>query len=167
MLDGRDELTRLEQAIVRARVEPRVPATENLDVERASPQVPFIHVRDLQLSARGGCDRRRDVAHVGVVEVETGDGVVALRRGWLLFERYDAVVLVELHDAVPLGIADVVCKNGRALLLLARCSRDFLQAIAIEQVVTQDECRGGAVQEVAPEYERLSEPVRTGLRAIT
>src|SRR5690242_8021863 len=62
-LDGRHELRRLEQTLVRARIEPRVSAAEQLDVQLPKAQVCFVHAGDLELATRRRLDRARNLDH--------------------------------------------------------------------------------------------------------
>src|SRR4051794_12103731 len=49
-LDGLDEVRRLQQRLLRPRVEPRESAPELLDAQFADLQIDAIEIRDLQLS---------------------------------------------------------------------------------------------------------------------
>src|SRR5205823_13413774 len=65
LLDRLDERGRLQQRLVRSRVEPRDPAAELLDVELPAPEVRRVDVRDLELAAGRGRETRRDVDEIG------------------------------------------------------------------------------------------------------
>ena len=104
-LDDADELGRLHHRGVGAGVEPRGAAVEHGDGQLAPPQVLVVDRGDLQLAAGARLDLRGDLDDLVVVEVEAGDGVGALRPRRLLLDGDDPAVVVELHDAVLLGLA--------------------------------------------------------------
>src|SRR5687767_11504771 len=56
MLQRGDELPGLEQALVRAGVQPRIATLHDLHVERAGVQVGLVDSGDLQLTARAWLD---------------------------------------------------------------------------------------------------------------
>src|SRR5207247_785456 len=86
LLDGLDERGRLQQRLVRSRVEPRDPAAELLDVELPAPEVRRVDVRDLELAAGRGRETRRDVDDLVIVAVETRHRVRRARPNGLLLE---------------------------------------------------------------------------------
>ena len=59
LLERGDELAGLEQAVVRAGVEPGVAAADDLDVEVAALEVARVDVGDLELAARRRRGSRR------------------------------------------------------------------------------------------------------------
>ena len=80
----------------------------------AALEVRAVDVGDLELAARRRLQRRGDVEHLVVVEVQAGHRVRRLRLRRLLLEADRAAVGVELDDAVALGIADLVAEHGGA-----------------------------------------------------
>ena len=81
--------------------------------------------------------------------------------GRLLLDGDSVVVLVELHDAEALGVIHAIAKyRGTALL----CGRDrsaevAREAIAVEDVVSQDERAGLPRHEVSADNEGLCKTV--------
>src|SRR5690606_17298417 len=88
-LERLDENRGLQQALVRAGVEPRHAASEELDAQASLLEVDAVEVGDLELPARRGPQAPRVLGGVGRVEVEPGDGVVALRLARLLLDVGD------------------------------------------------------------------------------
>ena len=106
-----------------------------------------------------GCRFGGDLDHLLVVEVETGDRVVAPRPGGLLLDAQHLAGGVDLGHAVALGVADPVAEHrgargpgGRALQLVD-------QAVAEEDVVAEHQRAGPAGHEVGTDDEGLGEPV--------
>src|SRR5450830_1147817 len=141
-LDGLNEIRGLEERLVRARVEPRHAAAEELDVEVAGFEVRPVDVRDLELAARRGFQRRRDVEHAVVVEIQAGDGVARARLLRLLLEADRVPLPVELHDAVTLGVEHAVGEDGRAGRAGGRALEHLRQAVPVEQVAAGRETLG-------------------------
>lgn len=89
-------------------VQPGVTTAHQLNVQLAAAEVFLVDVGNFQFAPRGRLDVLGDVNHVVVVEVETGDRVVALRVGRLLLNRQGVHLVVKFDDPKALGIVDVV-----------------------------------------------------------
>src|SRR5262249_41238251 len=90
-----DEARRLEQRLVRTRVEPGDSAAQPFDVQVAGAQVREVDVGDLELAPVRRLERGRDVDHSVVVEVETGDRPRRARLRRLLLEAHRVPGVVE------------------------------------------------------------------------
>src|SRR5438477_7568133 len=97
----RDEITRPVQRLEGPRVRP--PAVEDLAGELATPQIPVVDVGDLELAPARRLQGADHVEDLGVVEVDAGDRVVALRSRRLLLDRPHTVA-VELGDPESLCV---------------------------------------------------------------
>src|SRR5262249_19167283 len=86
LLQRLDEVRRLQERLVRPGVEPRDTPAEALDVQLARAEIGEVDVRDLQLAAVGGLERRGDVDDAVVVKVQTGHGPRRARPDRLLLE---------------------------------------------------------------------------------
>ena len=151
---------------MRAGVEPRVAAAHDLHAELLLLQVGGVDGGDLELAARARADARGDVAHLLVVEVQARDGVVALGGAGLFLDGKRALLPVELHHAVALGIVHVVGEDGGPRLARGRALQGGLQIVAVEDVVAQHQRAGCAAHEVAPEDEGLREAIGARLHAV-
>ena len=101
-----------------------------------------------------------------VVEVETGDAVVALGVLGLLFDADDMAVLVEFHDSEALRIVDVVAEYGRSLAgfrVLDSCFQSLFQSVACKNVVTQDHSDAVVSDELFADDKGLGQSVGTRL----
>ena len=107
-----DELAGFEQAVVRAGVEPGVAPAHDFDIELGLSQVAGVHIGDFQLATGAGADAGGDVAHLLVVEIKPGDGVVALGLLGLFFDAEGALGLVKLDHAIALGVGHVVGEDA-------------------------------------------------------
>ena len=159
VLYRRHEVGGLEQAVAVARVQPGEAAAEELDPQRPLLQVEAVEVGDLVLAAGGRLQGRGLGRHRVVVEVEAGHGIVALGARGLLLQRDHAARAVELDHAVGTGVLHVVAKDARALPDGGGTPQHGREALAVEQVVAQDEAPGAALQEVGAQHEGLSQPV--------
>ena len=81
--------------------------------EVAALQIGAVHVGDLEFAARRRLDRPGDAGDVGVVEIEPGHRPVRFRFLGLFLDRNDPLLPVELDDAVPLRIGDVIGEDRR------------------------------------------------------
>src|SRR5919204_1875433 len=70
--------------------------------------VPVVHVGDLQLAPAGGLQGRDHLEHVGVVEVDAGDGVAGGGAVGLLVDADHAAVAVQLGHAEVGEVGGVV-----------------------------------------------------------
>ena len=152
-----DELRGLEQGVVGARIEPGEAAAEPLDMELARLHVVAVDIGDLELAAGRGLDRRGDIDHVRPVEIEPGRRPVRLRRLGLFLDRNRALLLVELDDAVALGIVDPIGEDGGAARELAGLLQDLAETMAEEEIVAEHERRRLPAQEIAADDEGLGQ----------
>src|ERR1700722_19420839 len=67
LLDDAHEHARVEQRIVSSGVEPGGAAPQPLDPQGALLEVDAIQIRDLELAARGGLQRSRELARASIV----------------------------------------------------------------------------------------------------
>ena len=122
-----------------AGVEPGKATAHDLHEQLAILQVDAVHVGDLDLAARRGLDRRRDIEHLVVVEIKPGHGVIRLRvRGFSSMETARPLA-VELHHPVALRVRDRVAKHRGARSPVDRVRKQFRQAMAMKDVVAENE----------------------------
>ena len=165
-LDGLDEGCSLQQGVVRAGIEPGVAAAHGLDVELVAREVGLVDVGDLEFTTGRRLYRLRDIDDVLVVEVKSRHSKVGLRLSWLFLKAHGLALLVELDDAVALGVADVVGKDRRAIRLCGRTLHHHSEVGAVEDVVAQDERTALAREELLPDQERLCESLRLRLHGV-
>src|SRR6476660_4836247 len=99
-----------------------------------------------------------------IVEVQTDHREVRLRLFRLLFDRQRAMVLVELDDAVALRIVHAVREYGRPLGARVRALQRFREAMAVEDVVAEDETTRMVADEVGADEKRLRQT--SGIRLL-
>lgn len=168
VLHGADELRRLVQALHGAGVQPRVAAAQGDHGQRPLLQVHLVERGDLQLPAGGRLNLVGLGGDVARVEVQAGDGVGALGALGLLLDGDGTALPVELHDAEALGVVHVVAEDRGAarLCVLDRARQVARQAVAVEDVVAEDEGARLAVNEVLADGEGLRQAVRRGLLGV-
>ena len=168
VLHGADELRGLVQALHGAGVQPRVAAAEGDDGQRPLLQVHLVERGDLELAAGRGPDLMSLGGHVARVEVQAGDGVGALGLGGLLLDGDGPPLAVELDDAEALGVVHVVAEDrGAARRGVLDGARQVAgQAVAVEDVVAEDEGARLAGDELLADGEGLGQAVRAGLLGV-
>ena len=165
-LNGLDEGGCLQEGVVRAGIEPGVAAAHRLDVELVAREVGLVDIRDLELAACGRLDLLGYRDDVRIVEVEARHSKVRLWFGGLFLEADGLTFLVELDDAVALGVADVVGKDRRAVRLCSRTLHHHGEVGAVEDVVAQDKRTALAREEFLANEERLREAFRLRLHGV-
>ena len=168
VLHGADELRGLVQALHGAGVQPRVAAAEGDHGQRPLLQVHLVERGDLELAAGRGLDPVRLGCHVARVEIQAGDGVGALGLRWLLLDGDGTALPVELHDAEALGVVHVVAEDRgpTGLGVLDGARQVARQAVAVEDVVAENQGARLTVNELLADGERLREAVRTRLLGV-
>lgn len=168
VLHGADELRGLVQALHGAGVEPRVASAQGDDRQRPLLQVHLVERGDLQLAARGRLHPMCLGGDIARVEVQAGNGVGALGLGGLLLDGDGPPLAVELHDAEALGVVHVVAEDrGPARLGILDGARQVArQAVAVEDVVAENQGARLAVNELLADGERLGQAVGRGLLCV-
>ena len=169
MLHGTHELTRLEQRIHRARIQPRIPAAQRTHVQRARIEIHAVEVRDLQFATRTRLDLLGEIDHTFVVEVQACHRIMRFRLGRLLFDRDGLLVLVKLNYAVTFRIVHIIAEYTCALAglrLAYRTAQRGAQTIAVEDVVSQYQRARFAVDELFTQKECLRQTIRAGLHLV-
>ena len=151
---------------MRAGIEPGIATAHALDIEVATLQVDPVDVGDLEFAADRWLDRLRNFDHIGVVEIEAGDGPVRFWLLGLLLDGRGHALLVEGHDAITLGVGDMIGEDRRALLARDCGFALLLQLVAVEDVVAQHQCAGATLQKLFADQEGLRETARIRLLRI-
>ena len=129
-------------------------------------EVVRIDVGDLELATSRGCQRLGHIDHVGVVEVEPGDGEVRLGLRRLLLDVGRLSLGVEADDAVGGGIAHVVAEDRGPVEALDRRLELLADPFAVEDVVAQDQADPIAGDELLADQERLGDAPGLGLLGV-
>ena len=168
-LNSAHELGGLKEALHGAGVQPGVATAESLNRELARLQVHAVEIGDLVLASGGRDDRRGPLAHVAGIEVEAGHGIVRLGALGLLLDGDGVVLPVELHHAEALRVVDAVAEDRGALPRLGArhgAAQAPRQAVAVEDVVAQDQGAGLAARKVVSDDEGLRQAVGFGLLGV-
>ena len=88
VLDGGDKIAGFQQAVAIAGVEPGKATAEELHFQRALVQIETVEVGNFVFAASRGLQGGGFLCHGGVVEVQSGDGIVAFRIGRLFMCIY-------------------------------------------------------------------------------
>ena len=169
LLDHPHKVGCLHEAVHRAGIQPCKAAAQQLDVQLILLEVHIVQGRDLQLTAGRGLDLLCHLNDFLVVEVQAGDGVVALGMLGLFLDAQHLAVCVELHDAEALGVRHIVAEHGAAALVLGigdSILQNLGEAVAVEDIVAQDHCAAVVADELFTEDESLSQAVRGRLDLI-
>src|SRR5712671_3998167 len=106
-------MTGLDQRLVRAGIKPGKAATKHLYEQVAAFEIDPVYIGNFQLTAGRWFERRCDVEHVIIIEIQSGDRDVRLRPGGFFLDADRSSATVELNDAVLLGRVDNVAKHRR------------------------------------------------------
>ena len=153
-------------AVVGAGVEPGVAPAHDFDFQLLALQINAVEVGDLQLAARRGLQIARQVAHLGVVKVQTGDRIVRLGAGGLFFDAQGAALRIKGHHAIAFGVLHMVGKHrgtvgagmGRLQLLD--------QVMAVKNIVAQHQGAGVVTDKVAADHKGLGQAIGAGLHRV-
>ena len=142
------------------------PRDSRSTAQRAGVQIEPVEVGDLQLAARRGPDRARQVADLRVVEIQAGHRPVGLRRGRLLHDLDRAAGGVERHHAVAFRIAHLIGEHRRAVRPRRRRAQQCGQMVGVDQVVAERQRAGLAGDPVAADQEGLRDALGPRLLGI-
>ena len=163
-----DELRRLQQAFHGAGVQPGKAPAQQLHIQNVLLQVHAVQGGDFQFPPLGRAYLFGASRNPGRVEVQAGNGVVALGLGRLFLQRDDLLAFVEFHHAEPLRVGDIVAEDGGAAVFRVRpgIAQNAGEAAAIENVVPQHHGAGRIADEFLADEEGLSKTIRAGLDGI-
>jgi hypothetical protein len=162
LLQRGDELAGVEQAVVRAGVQPGIAAAHDLDLELALLQVACVDLGDLELAARAGLDVGGDVAHLRVVEVQARDCVVALGLARLFLDADGTPLAVELDDAIAFRVVHVVGEDRGPAVAPVCAAQQRLEVVAVEDVVAQHQRAGRPPMKDRPRMKAWARPSGLG-----
>lgn len=145
-----------------AGIEPGGSPSHLLDVEAPELEVGSVDVGDLEFTASGRAYRPRDLGDPSVVKVQADHRIVGFRPRRLFLQRDRLALRIELDHAVPARVLYPIAKDGRAVGACGRRLGLLRDAVSVEQVVSQDQGDGSAVDERRADQERFSQPC--GLR---
>src|SRR5207302_10339746 len=154
-LDGLDELRRLEEGFMRARVQPRHAAAHWNHFQLAALEVGAVHVGDLQFAARRRLEPRSDLHDPAVVEVQADDGIPGLGLLRLFLDAQRLAASVEFDDAVALRVGHRIGEDRGALVTCRGPLEQIGKVVAIEDVVPEYQRNPFIADEVAADQERL------------
>lgn len=149
-----------------AGVEPGHTAAERFDAQFAGFEVAIIDVSDFKLAAGRWLDRFRNPSDCVVVEIKADYGIVRFGLFWLFDDGDSVALVVQFDDTVALWITYPIAKDGGTFWLGCRALELYRDAVAIEEVVTQDECGRASVDEGFTDDEGLREALGPGLFCI-
>ena len=165
-LDGADEVRRIDEGLVGSGVEPGEALSEQCHIQLAILEVDAVEVGDLELATCGWLQILRVLYDTVIIEVETRYTVVGLRVLRLLLDGDGLSVLVEGDDTETLRIIDIVAEDGRAGFLRCGLAECLLEAVAREDVVSEDHRDRIVTDEVCAQDEGLCESIRGWLYLI-
>ena len=159
----------LTQAVVRTRVEPGKATAEDLHLQLAVVQELLVHRGDFQLATCRRLDIFGHIDDLVGIEIQSHHGVVALRLLGLFLDAEAVAVFIKFGHAVTLGVAHPIAEHGGFFVLfsiLHGVSQKGSEAVAVEDVVAQNEASAIIADELLPDDESLCEAVGRGLFGI-
>ena len=167
MLDGGDELARLQQRFVRAGIEPGHATAHDLDMELATLEISPVHVGDFKLTPRRRGNTCSNVEHLLIVKIQARHSGIGGRPGGFLLDADGAALGIELHHAITFGIVHMVGKDGSPRTARVTQAQLRLQIMAVINVVAQNQGRIGVADKISPDDEGLGQAIGAGLLGIT
>ena len=151
---------------MRAGVEPGIAAAEFDHAQFAQLQVAAVDVSDLEFAAGGRAQAGGDVEHGIVVEIKPRDRPVGQELRGLLDDIDGLFGVVEFDDAILARFPDVIGENRRTVLVRRGAVELGAEAVAIKDVVAEDERNAIVADEVAPENKGVRKPDRLFLNDV-
>ena len=123
-------------------------------------KIGFIDIRNFKLASGGRLHLFRDFKHVRIIEIKPGYRKIRLRVLRFLFNADCPMLIIELNNAIALRIRHVITKHRSSVIPAHRALQHLSESVPEEQVVTKNQTRVVALDEVLAERKRLSEPRR-------
>src|SRR4029077_3278250 len=112
MFDCRDVIASLEQARLRAGVEPGHAAAEQFYMQLFFLQIEQIQIGDLEFATRRRAQRSAKIDHPLVINIEAGHCEMTLRLLRFFLETDRLAIGIEFDHSVTLGVANLISKNA-------------------------------------------------------
>ena len=100
-----------------------------------------------------------NVAHLLVIKIQTGDGVITLGLEGLFFNADGALLLIKRHHAIALRVVHMVGKNTGTGGAGAGVSQLLGQVMAVKNIVAQHQRTGLVGDEIAANDKGLRQPI--------
>src|SRR5450830_106884 len=139
MLYRRDKVAGLDQAFMRARIEPSVTTPHDLDIQLLALQIYPVDVSNFQFAARRWLQLGGNLDDLIIVKIQTSHRIVTLRCERLFFQAGGLAVGIEIDDAIALRVLHMIGKHGGAGLMRRRLLQLKLQIMAIENIIAKYE----------------------------
>ena len=169
LLHGLYEVGCLYKAFVCTGIQPCEALAQKLDVQLSLLKIDTVQVCDLKLASCAWLQVLCVLYNLVVVEVETGDTVVALWLFRFLFNGNCFSVLVEFYDTETLRIIHIVSENSGSFACFCVVYSSFqalFEAMSCENIVTKDHTYSVVADEFLTNNECLGKSVRAWLYSI-
>ena len=97
--------------------------------------------------------------HGSVIEIQSGNGIIAFRNGRFLFQGNDFARLVKFHHTVSAGIFHVITEYASSFLHTGSTAEHGGKSLAVEHIIAQNQTSRFTVQEIGSQYESLCQTV--------
>ena len=128
-------------------------------MQLAALEVGIVHIGDFQLAPRGRLDLLGDLDHRVVIEIQAGYRIVRTRLLRFFLDGNRLAGGIELHHAETLRIAHVIAENRGAAPTLGRLTQHGAEAVAIEDVVAEDQADIAVTDKRLADQEGLSQAI--------
>ena len=162
LLDDLDERGGFGQAVMRSCIKPSKSASEGLNLQLAIREELLVDSGDLQFAA----SRRLDVLgyfhHLVGIEIQSDNGIVALRAGRFFLDGQTVSLFIELGNAITFGVADPITKDGSLPVLfgiLHGLLQQAGQSSSVEDVVAEHQTGTIVADELFADDEGLGQAV--------
>ncbi len=145
-------------------IKPCKTPAEPMHAQLAATQILDVHIGDFQFAARRRFQIPGDGHDLVVINVKTGNGVVALGLPGLFFDRNCLAMGIKLHHAIAFRIIDVVTEDHRAAFEIRESCVKSIRSI--EHIITEDQCDGVLANERFGNQKSLGNSLGPGLLSI-
>src|SRR4029077_17076362 len=107
-----------------------------------------------------------DIQNLIVVKIQTGHSVRGPRLRGLFFQMHRAALFVEIDDTIAFRIAYRIGKDRRAALARLRLLQRPAEAVAVKNIVAENQRDGAFTNNLPADEKGLSDPPRFRLRSV-
>ncbi len=167
LFDRMNEMTRFQQRIVGAGIQPRETTTKHFYIQRFLLKVGTIDIGDLQFTALRRLDVLGNLHDLTVIEIQTRHGVAGFRLQRLLFDAQSATGSIELNDTESLRIRYVVTEYRCTLLLIGGRTKIVGEVLTVKDVIAQYQTARIVADELLADDKGLRQAIGTWLLGIS
>lgn len=147
-------------------IQPGETPSQNLHPQGAPPQINLVHLGNFQFPPGRWLEVRNNIDHLIVIKVEPGNRKIGSGLSGLLLYVQGPPGFIKRYDSISLGVAHPITEDQPTTLQLQGALQNILKAVAIEDVVSQDQTNPAGADELFSDNKGLSQSLRPGLLGV-